>query len=123
VLYEAPHRLGRTLADLAAAFGGDRRVALARELTKLHEEVVRATLDEAVAWASEREPVGEFVVVLEGAPAPEAVGDAEVEAAVEHELSSGASTRDAAAAVAANLGVPRRRAYDVAVRLTRSGRT
>ena len=51
VLYEAPHRIARTLADLAAAFGGDRRVAVARELTKLHEEVWRGTLDSAVEWA------------------------------------------------------------------------
>jgi 16S rRNA (cytidine1402-2'-O)-methyltransferase len=58
VLYEAPHRLGRTLADLAAALGGDRRTAIARELTKLHEEVWRGTLDEAVARAELVEPPG-----------------------------------------------------------------
>src|SRR5690606_1267921 len=67
VLYEAPHRLARTLADLAAACGAERRVAIARELTKLHEEVWRGTLGDAVAWVGEREPPGEIVVVLEGA--------------------------------------------------------
>src|SRR5438067_12801534 len=55
VLYEAPHRLARTLTDLSAAFGSDRRVAIARELTKLHEEVWRGSLSDAVVWASEHE--------------------------------------------------------------------
>jgi len=117
VLFEAPHRLARTLADLAAVCGGDRRVAVARELTKLHEEVWRGTLAEAVAWASERRPPGEIVVVLEGAPAPSPAGDDEVRRAVEAELAAGATPRDAARTVAARLGVPRRRAYDAATAL------
>src|SRR5207237_812656 len=68
VVYEAPHRLARTLADLAAACGGDRRVVLARELTKLHEETWRGTLAEAVDHVTEVAPRGEYVVVLDGAP-------------------------------------------------------
>ena len=67
VFYEAPHKLKTTLADLAEAFGGDRRIALCRELTKIHEEVLRLTLSEAIEYYSSNEPRGEFVLVLEGA--------------------------------------------------------
>src|SRR5690348_17157514 len=70
VLYEAPHRLARTLADLVAVCGGERSVAVARELTKLHEEVWRGPLAGALAWAEEREPPGEFVLVVAGAAPP-----------------------------------------------------
>ncbi|MDD9370510.1 MAG: 16S rRNA (cytidine(1402)-2'-O)-methyltransferase [Acidimicrobiales bacterium] len=115
VLYEAPHRLARTLSDLAAACGGDRRVAVAREITKLHEQVWRGTLDGAVAWVTEREPPGEIVVVLDGAPASPPADDSAVLAAVLAELASGATARDAARSVASALAVPRRRAYDVAI--------
>jgi 16S rRNA (cytidine1402-2'-O)-methyltransferase len=114
VLYEAPHRLGRTLADLAGACGGGRRVAVARELTKLHEQVWRGTLDGAVSWVADREPPGEIVIVLEGAPAAPPPDDEAVRAAVETELAGGASVRDAARTVAARLEVARRRAYDIA---------
>ena len=116
VLYEAPHRLVRTLADLGEACGPDRRVAIGRELTKLHEETWRGTLAEAQAWVAEHDPRGELVVVLDGAPEPGPVGDDRVDAAVAARLEAGDSARDAAAAVAAELGVPRRRAYDAAVR-------
>ncbi|MBR3665814.1 MAG: 16S rRNA (cytidine(1402)-2'-O)-methyltransferase [Ruminococcus sp.] len=67
VFYEAPHKLKTTLADLCGFFGGDRRIALCRELTKIHEEVIRLTLSEAVEYYSVNEPKGEFVLVLEGA--------------------------------------------------------
>jgi len=119
VLYEAPHRLARTLADLAEACGPDRRVAVARELTKLHEELWRGTLAEAIAWADEHPPRGELVLVLEGAPEPAAASPADVEAAVAARLSAGDTARDAAAAVARDLGLPKRAVYDVAVRLAR----
>lgn len=71
LLYEAPHKLVTTLADLSDALGGDRRIALCRELTKLHEEVRRTTLAEALVWYQDNPPKGEFVLVLEGAQ-PEA---------------------------------------------------
>ena len=118
VLYEAPHRLARTLADLAVACGDDRRVVVARELTKLHEEVWRGTLGQATAWAAERQPPGEMVIVLAGAPAAAPPGDEDVLAALRDELEGGATTRDAAKAVAERLSVPRRRAYDMAVRVS-----
>ena len=111
VMYEAPHRLARTLVDLADAFGQDRRVAIARELTKLHEEVVRGTLADALTWASENEPRGEFVLVVDGAPTAEEATDDEVLDAVRAALARGLSARDAAAEVARSLGVPKRRAY------------
>jgi 16S rRNA (cytidine1402-2'-O)-methyltransferase len=117
VLYEAPHRAARTLADLAAACGGDRRIAVARELTKLHEEVWRGTLDEAVAWAGADGLRGELVLTLAGAAPAAAPGDDEVEAAVREALASGASARDAATEVASTLDVPRNRAYRIAIAL------
>ncbi len=113
VLYEAPHRLHATLADLAAACGPARQVAVVRELTKLHEEVWRGTLGDA----PERAPRGEYVIVLAGAPAAPPVTDAAIESALAAELAGGAGRRDAVAAVAASLEVPRRRVYDAAVRL------
>ena len=104
VLYEAPHRLAATLVDLAGALGDDRRVALCRELTKLHEETWRGTLAEAVAHSELVEPRGEYVVVLEGAPPPAEVDDDALRAALDAELASGASRRDAATVVADRFG-------------------
>jgi len=105
VLYEAPHRLARTVADLAAALGGERRVALCRELTKLHEETWRGTLADAVEHCDEVAPRGEYVVVVDGAAPPGPATDEDLVAAVVEALAGGASRRDAAAAVAARFGV------------------
>jgi 16S rRNA (cytidine1402-2'-O)-methyltransferase len=120
VLYEAPHRIARTLEDLAGAFGADRRVAVGRELTKLHEEVWRGTLGEGIVWASDHPP-GEMVVVVDGAPEASPADDDEIRTALRVELGSGASARDAAAHVAAELGVARRRAYELAIQLRDAG--
>jgi 16S rRNA (cytidine1402-2'-O)-methyltransferase len=116
VLYEAPHRLARTLADLADACGAERLVAIGRELTKLHEETWRGTLAGALEWVAVQPPRGELVVVLDGAPAPGPADEETVAAAVRARLDAGDSARDAAAAVASALGVPKRQAYDEAVR-------
>lgn len=70
VFYEAPHRIGDTLADMARAFGGDRPAALCRELTKLHEEVRRGTLSEIAAEVLARPPLGEITLVIGGNPTP-----------------------------------------------------
>lgn len=105
VLYEAPHRLSRTLADLTQVLGPDRRVALCRELTKLHEEYWRGTLADAVAHCEEVAPRGEYVVVLDGAEAPEPLGDDALREELAAELAAGATRRDAAATVAARHGV------------------
>ncbi|MBI1844445.1 MAG: 16S rRNA (cytidine(1402)-2'-O)-methyltransferase [Actinobacteria bacterium] len=113
VLYEAPHRLRRTLADLAAALGGERGVALCREITKLHEEVWRGDLDDAIAHSDEVEPRGEYVVVLDRGPEPEPADDQVLIAAVETAISSGMSHRDAVALVAGSHDVPKRHVYDL----------
>lgn len=114
VLYEAPHRVARTLADLLSVCGAARRVVLARELTKLHEETWRGTLADAVVRVDEIAPRGEYVVVLDGAPVPDEVTDEAIGAALAAERALGASTRDAVAAVASDLAVPKRRVYDLA---------
>ncbi len=67
VFYEAPHKLRRTLSDFEKLFGGERKIAIARELTKIHEEVRRTTLKEAAAHYREHEPKGEYVLVIAGA--------------------------------------------------------
>ena len=120
VLYEAPNRVAATLADLTVACGGDRRVVIARELTKRFEEVWRGSLTDAVIHVAETEPRGEHVLVLAGAPAAAAPDDAAVRDAVARLLADGVSARDAAAEVAATLGVPKRRAYDIATALRRA---
>lgn len=115
VFYEAPHRVERTLADLAEALGADRRVVAARELTKLHEEIWRGTLGEGPAWAAAGGARGELVLVVEGAPPPgEPDADAIAEA-VAAARAEGLSAKDAAARVAGELGVSKRVAYAVAV--------
>ena len=114
VLYEAPHRVARTLADLAAVMGRERRVALARELTKLHEEVWRGTLDAAIAHVADVPPRGEHVLVVDGAPPAEPASDAELSTAVARLLAEGVSTRDAVAEVASSFDVSKRRVYALA---------
>jgi 16S rRNA (cytidine1402-2'-O)-methyltransferase len=118
VFYEAPHRLGRTLSDLASSLGGDRRCALARELTKLHEEVWRGSLSAAVDHVAAVEPRGEYVVVVEGAPEPEPATDEQLDSELRRLIGAGMSTRDAASEVASRFDVPRRRAYAIATALT-----
>ena len=119
VFYEAPHRIDKTLADLAAAFGPDRRVVVARELTKLYEEFWRGSLAEAASWAAETPPRGEIAIVLDGAPAPAEPTDDDVSAELQRLLADGASTRDAAADVAGRFGLPKKRVYNLALQLGR----
>jgi len=114
VLYEAPHRAERTLADLVGACGPHRPVAIGRELTKLHEEWFRGDLAGAAAWLAD-EPKGEFVIVLGGAETPAAATDDDLRTALDDELAGGASKRDAVAAVAARHRVAKRRVYSLAV--------
>ena len=120
VVFEAPLRLAATLADLARACGGGRRVAVARELTKRHEEVWRGTLARGAELAGAFEPRGEHVLVIEGrAPGADAPDKETVQAAISARMAVGDSARDAAHAVAADLGVPRRRAYALALEVKR----
>jgi len=116
VLYEAPHRIERTLADLLEVCGAERGVAVSRELTKLHEETVRATL----GTLDLADPRGEYVIVL--APVVEvdvAADDEAVRALLRAELDGAASTRDAATSVAERTGRRRREVYQLAVDLGR----
>jgi 16S rRNA (cytidine1402-2'-O)-methyltransferase len=119
VIHEAPGRLAATLSDLAAACGPERGVVIARELTKLHEEVWRGTLAEAVTEFGPREVRGEVVIVLAGAAPPLPADEAEVLAALRRHVDAGSSWRDAAAAVAAELGVSRREVYEHGLALRR----
>ncbi|HUA95054.1 MAG TPA: 16S rRNA (cytidine(1402)-2'-O)-methyltransferase [Acidimicrobiales bacterium] len=121
VLFEAPVRVGSTLADLAAACGADRPVAVARELTKVHEEIWRGTLGEATGWAADGVR-GEVVLVVGGAPArtdgaDDAVVDEALTAALAHALADGELLRGAVDEVAEAFGVARRRVYQLALRL------
>jgi 16S rRNA (cytidine1402-2'-O)-methyltransferase len=120
VLYEAPHRVQRTVADLSDACGPTRRVALARELTKLHEEVWRGTLAEAVAHVTEVEPRGEYVVVLEGAPKDAPATDDDIVAALRMALRGGADRRTAIATVMSTTRASKRRVYDLALTIPRA---
>lgn len=116
VLFEAPHRLARTLDDMAAALGGDRALAIVREQTKLHEEIWRGTLAEAVVRVAATEPRGEYVLVVAGCPDPGPPSVPQIRAALEEKLADGLSRRDAAAAVAADLGVSRRAVYQISLK-------
>jgi 16S rRNA (cytidine1402-2'-O)-methyltransferase len=117
VLFEAPGRVAATLADLAEACGGERQIAVARELTKLHEEIWRGSLDQAVAWADATPVRGEVVLVLAGAEgaAAEPVSDEVLVSALARRLGTGERTRGVVDEVASAFGVPRRRVYDLAL--------
>lgn len=119
VLYEAPHRIERTLTDLIEHCGGARRVAMARELTKLHEEVWRGTLTDALAHVVQAGPRGEYVVVVEGADEPPVADDPTIHAALVTALHRGATRKDAIATVTTDLAVPKRRVFDIAMTLPR----
>ncbi len=119
VLYEAPHRAARTITDLASACGPDRRVALARELTKLHEEVWRGTLAQAEVHLAEVAPRGEYVMVLEGAPAAAASTDEQILEALRMALQGGTDRRTAIATVMGATGASKRRVYDLALTIPR----
>lgn len=119
VVLESPARAAATLSELAEALG-DRPVAVARELTKVHEEVWRGGLSAAAREFAGRQVRGEVVVVIGGARPAAAVTDGEVTAAVTERLDRGDSVRGAAEAVAAALGVARRRAYRLALESRRA---
>jgi len=115
VLFEAPHRLAASLADLAAAFGADRPAAVCRELTKTYEEVRRGSIGELATWAA-GDVRGEITLVVAGAPG--AVVHAEpagLAAAVAEREAAGEPRKEAIAAVAAAAGVPKRVVFDAVV--------
>jgi 16S rRNA (cytidine1402-2'-O)-methyltransferase len=115
VLFEAPHRLAASLADVATVFGGERRAAVCRELTKTHEEVLRGSVAELATWAADAQVRGEITVVVAGASQARAAVDHEVLASeVAQRMATGASRRDAVDQVAAARGLARRVVYAAA---------
>lgn len=115
IFYESPKRVAAMLADAATALGGDRPAALCRELTKKFEEVRRASLADLAAQAEENPPRGEIVVLI--GPAPKrTINQSDIESALRRELRAH-SVRDAADSVSAELGLPRRQVYQLALKL------
>ena len=119
IFYEAPHKLVSTLEDLAETFGSDRKISLCRELTKLHEEVVRTTLGEAIAKYTENGPKGEFVLVVDGAaPVEKEVPTAEdAGEMVKRLMGEGLSRKDAIKQTAKALDLPKNVVYDAALNI------
>jgi len=116
VIYESPGRLLATLDDLTVACGAERRVSVARELTKLHEEVVGGTLAEVLSKLHERAPRGEYAIVVDGAAVADAEPtDDEIRSMLTGALSAGDSKRDAVAAVVEATGLPKRKVYEIAI--------
>ena len=117
VFYEAPHKLEDTLEDFVAVFGEERRIALCRELTKLHEEVVRTTVGQALADCATRPPRGEYVLVVEGAPEAPAQ-EADPQAALERVAQlrgEGLSLKEACAKAGEEFGIKKRQLYDMSL--------
>jgi 16S rRNA (cytidine1402-2'-O)-methyltransferase len=117
IFYEAPHKLVSTLEDMAQAFGQDRSISLCRELTKLHEEVVRTTLGQAITHYQENPPKGEFVLILAGAQPvqPELPDEQDAAARVKQLMEEGLSRKDAIKQTAKKLSMPKNAVYDAAL--------
>ena len=119
IFYEAPHKLLSTLEDLAEAFGNDRSISLCRELTKLHEEVVRTTLGGAIEKYTENPPKGEFVLIVAGAEPVQKEVPTETDAAsrVAQLMEEGLSRKDAVKQTAKELDLPKNVVYDAALNI------
>lgn len=115
VLFEAPHRLAETMQAAVAVLGTARRGAICRELTKIHQEVIRGTLEELSDWATSHEILGEITLVIAGAE-PSDISDAELLAAVARQEAAGLTRKEAIAAVAKETGTPKRKVFDLAVK-------
>ena len=125
IFYEAPHKLSATLADLGEVFGGERRIALCRELTKLHEEVRRTTLAEAEAYYRENPPKGEFLLVVAGAQPRRLEGptlEEGVSLVAQLRDREGLSLKDAARRVAAETGLPKNELYQSSLTERKEGK-
>ena len=118
IFYEAPHKLFTTLADMAEVFGGERPLSLCRELTKLHEEVVRTTLAEALERYTENPPKGEFVLIVAGAKPEEKEIPSETDAAARlaELIAQGLSRKDAVKQAAKELGLSKNAVYEIALK-------
>ena len=112
IIYEAPHRLKKTLAEFAEFFGAERKIALCRELTKLNEEILRMTLSSACEYYESVEPRGEYVLVIEGAP--EATEEEEcinIAARAAALMAGGMSQKDAIKTIVKETGLPKNKVY------------
>ena len=119
IFYEAPHKLLSTLEDMEKVFGPQRPISLCRELTKLHEEVIRTTLSGALTLYAQQSPKGEFVLVVAGAEPeekPQATAE-EAAAQVARLMEQGLSRKDAVKQTAEALGLPKNLVYDAALNL------
>ena len=117
IFFESPHRLQAALADMVDILGGDRNIAVCRELTKLYEEIWRGTLTEAVQEWTQREPKGEFTLVVSGAAPPPAWSEAQVEAALTNALAAGLKPSQAVRQVTDQSGWSKREVYALALKL------
>lgn len=119
IFYEAPHKLQNTLKDLTDAFGPERRISLCRELTKLHEQILRMTLGEALAYYTGNDPRGEYVLILEGAAetSEEALTLEDAVSLALERIASGASKKDAVREVSRETGFPKNALYDAVLRM------
>ena len=116
ILFESPHRLAATLKDLLEECGATRQVVVVRELTKVHEEIFRGSLEESLKWA-EKSIKGEIVIVLEAGTITSEIDDERLETVLKEILAGGVSTKDAAEEASRRLNVSRRRAYSTALDL------
>ncbi|MBG1243522.1 16S rRNA (cytidine(1402)-2'-O)-methyltransferase [Nostoc sp. NZL] len=121
IFYESPHRLRDTLQDLAEVWGSDRQIVLGRELTKLYEEFWRGTIAEAIAHYSQREPQGEYTLVVAGIPAIQPqLTEEELKAELRQLISQGISRSQASRQLAKFTSLPRRQLYQLALSLVLS---
>ncbi|HIK26940.1 MAG: 16S rRNA (cytidine(1402)-2'-O)-methyltransferase [Oscillatoriaceae bacterium SKW80] len=117
ILYEAPHRLRATLQDLINIFGGERQIVIARELTKLHEEFWRGTIEKALDYYSQREPQGEFTLIISGSPKIETpiLSEESIKSELIKLLKQGMSRSDASRKIAEQTSLPRRQIYQLSL--------
>lgn len=119
IFYEAPHKLKTTLSDMKEVFGGERRIALARELTKLHEEVLRFDFNAAVEYFETTPPRGEYVIIIEGATEQEAANDEDcfweemsIKEHVDYYVANGTDKKEAVKLAARDRSMPKRDVYN-----------
>jgi 16S rRNA (cytidine1402-2'-O)-methyltransferase len=116
IFYEAPHRLRQTLQDLAAVLGPQRQLVLARELTKLHEEFWRGSIGQAITHYTEREPQGEYTLVVAGMPPEQPqLSEAQIKAELQQLMAQGISRSQASRQLAQATSLPRRQLYQLAL--------
>ncbi|MDF2388314.1 16S rRNA (cytidine(1402)-2'-O)-methyltransferase [Nostoc ellipsosporum NOK] len=118
IFYESPHRLRETLQDLAEVWGSDRQIVLARELTKFYEEFWRGTIAEAIAHYNQRDPQGEYTLLVAGTlPSQTQLTEEELKAELQHLISQGISRSQASRQLAKFTSLPRRQIYQLALSL------